>query len=110
MTALKDVPSGQICTQSQQAPACSSQAATTVAGVSVELIAKCARGAFISLRTACDDGTGRWDIARTALAMRLVADEVLPQAERWHRRDLVDALTEAWRAVLRVLEPKACQG
>jgi len=40
---------------------------------------------------------------RTALATELIKDEVLPQARRWHRRELVPALEAVWRAVVRGL-------
>jgi hypothetical protein len=35
----------------------------------------------------------------------LVAAEVLPQAARWHRRDLSPSLVAAWRAALRAISP-----
>ncbi len=35
----------------------------------------------------------------------LVSAEVLPQAARWHRRDLAPGLIAAWRAALRAIAP-----
>ena len=69
----------------------------------LELIARCARQALVSIRSACDDGGGGLDGARAAMALRLVEAEVLPQAGRWHRRDLAPMLEATWRAVFRAL-------
>ena len=73
------------------------------ANVPLELVARCARKALVSIRSVCDDGDGGWDGARAALALRLVEAEVLPQAGRWHRRDLAPMLEATWRAVFRAL-------
>ena len=72
-------------------------------GMPLELIARCARQALVSIRSACDDGGGGLDGARAAMALRLVEAEVLPQAGRWHRRDLAPALEATWWAVVRAL-------
>jgi hypothetical protein len=39
-----------------------------------------------------------------ALCAALIEREALPQAGRWHRRDLVPGATAAWRAVIRALQ------
>ena len=73
-------------------------------GVPLELIARCAREAVAAIRASCDDGCGACDAARLGMAAGLVEAEALPQAGRWHRRDLAPALGAAWRAVLRALQ------
>ena len=75
--------------------------------VPLEVIASCARGTLVAVRAACDDGNGGCVAARIGTVRRLVEAEVLPQAGRWHRRDLAPALSAAWRAVLRALPPGA---
>ena len=72
-------------------------------GVPLELVASCARNALAAVRAACDDGAGGWDAGRAGLVTWLVETEALPQAGRWHRRDLAPALVAAWRAVVRAL-------
>ena len=78
-------------------------ALATTGGVPLELVARCARKALAAVRAACDDGAGGWDAGRAGLITWLVEAEALPQAGRWHRRDLAPALMAAWRAVLRAL-------
>ena len=39
------------------------------------------------------------------MCARLVSAEVLPQAARWHRRDLAPGLIASWRAALRAIAP-----
>ena len=76
-------------------------------GVPLEIVARCARDAFATVRSACDDGRGGCDAARAVLAAQLVEAEALPQAGRWHRRDLAPGLAAAWNAVLRALRRAA---
>ncbi len=79
----------------------STQGAT--GGVPLDLVARCARDALAAVRVACDDGRGGCNATGVALAVHLVESEALPQAGRWHRRDLAPALAAAWHAVLRAL-------
>ena len=79
------------------------KALAATGGVPLELVARCASRAFAIVRAACDDSSGGWDACRAGLAAQLVEAEALPQAGRWHRRDLAPALAAAWRAVLRAL-------
>ena len=62
------------------------------------LIAQCGRTALAAIRMA-SGGDPRW----LALCAAVIEREALPQAGRWHRRDLVPAATAAWRAVVRAL-------
>ena len=78
-------------------------ALATTGGVPLELVARCASKALAAVRAACDDGAGGWDAGRAGLVTWLVETEALPQAGRWHRRDLAPALAAAWRAVVRAL-------
>ena len=79
--------------------------------VPVELVARCARQALAAIPA------DTWDASRVRACVTLLEAEVIPQAVRWHRRDLVPALLAAWRAVVRalarragpVLPPTACQ-
>jgi hypothetical protein len=70
--------------------------------VPLECVAHCARLALAAIRAACDGGDG-WDASRARACAALLETEAMPQAARWHRRDLVPALLAAWRAVLRSL-------
>jgi hypothetical protein len=77
----------------------SSQGSSNV--VTPALVARCARTALATVRAACGGGSG--DPRLLALCAALIEREALPQAGRWHRRDLVAGATAAWRAVLRAL-------
>jgi ribosomal protein S9 len=87
-------------------------AATMPCGIPLDLVADCGCYALASIHAACGGGGGggggRAGAARLALAAGLVEAEALPQARRWHRRDLEPALTAAWAAVLRSLR-RHCQ-
>ena len=72
-------------------------------GVPLPLVARCARDALAAISAACADSCSGWDAGRVGVVRRLVEAEVLPQAGRWHRRDLVPGLEATWRAVLRNL-------
>ena len=76
-------------------------------GVPLPLVARCARDTLVAISAACADGCGGWDAGRVGVVRRLVEAEVLPQAGRWHRRDLAPGLGAAWRAVLRGLPAEA---
>ncbi len=71
-------------------------------GAPLELVAQCARQALAAIQAACGGGDG-WDAERARVCATLLEAEALPQAARWHRRDLVPALLAVWRAVLRAL-------
>jgi hypothetical protein len=73
-------------------------------GVPLQLVAHCARQALPAIQAACCCGRGGgWNAARARACAALLEAEALPQAARWHRRDLVPALLAVWRAVLRAL-------
>ncbi len=59
---------------------------------------------LIAVRQACTIDSVI-DPRRLLMCAALVADEELPQAARWHRRDLAPGLIAAWRAVLRTIAP-----
>ncbi len=71
-------------------------------GAPLHLVARCARQALTAIQAACAGADG-WDAARGRACAALLEAETLPQAARWHRRDLVPALLATWRAVLRAL-------
>jgi len=71
-------------------------------GLPLELIALCARQALVAVHAACCGPDG-WDAGHAQACAAVLEAETLPQAARWHRRDLVPALLAAWRAVLRAL-------
>jgi hypothetical protein len=83
---------------------------TTSPAITPALVATCARQALDALRAACGAGAG--GSRRLALCAALIEREALPQAGRWHRRDLAAGATAAWRAVLRALAaagpPRSC--
>jgi hypothetical protein len=76
-----------------------------VAGVPLDIIARCARQALSSVRATCAHlSKSAADAAQLeAAAAGLIEAETLPQAGRWHRRDLSPALAAAWSAVARAL-------
>ena len=69
------------------------------------LIARCASSGASQVIGLCDAGTGGCGGAawRLRLCAALIEQEVIPQAARWHRRDLSPALLAAWHAVLTAL-------
>jgi hypothetical protein len=76
-----------------------------------QLVAHCACQALAAIQSAGGAGDGRGAAAARARACAaLLEAEALPQAARWHRRDLVPALLAAWRAVLRALARRAAPG
>ncbi len=85
-------------------PADAPAAIEPASGAPLALVAHCARHALsaIAIRAACWGGDGR-DAGRARACAAMLEAEALPQAARWHRRDLVPALLAAWRAVLRAL-------
>jgi hypothetical protein len=68
-----------------------------------EIIARCARTALAAVRGSACCGDAADLSRRLAMCASLIEREALPQAGRWHRRDLVPAATAAWRAVLRAI-------
>ncbi len=72
-------------------------------GAPPQLVAHCARQALAAVRAACGGSDG-WDAGLARACAALLEAEALPQAARWHRRNLVPALLAAWRAVLRALQ------
>ncbi len=91
------------------APADPPPAAAPAASVPPALVAACARQALATI-LAAGSGGGRsavWDAARARACAALLEAEALPQAARWHRRDLVPALLAAWAAVRRALARRA---
>jgi hypothetical protein len=74
------------------------------AASSNEQIAHNARTLLSAVRQACSSGSAL-DPRRLLMCAELVAAEELPQAARWHRRDLAPGLIAAWRAVLRAIAP-----
>ena len=87
----------------RQADISQAQLLAATGGVPLPLVARCARDTLVAISAACADGCGGWDAGRVGVVRRLVEAEVLPQAGRWHRRDLAPGLGAAWRAVLRGL-------
>ena len=87
----------------RQADISQAQLLAATGGVPLPLVARCARDTLVAISAACADGCGGWDAGRVGVVRRLVEAEVLPQAGRWHRRDLVPGLEATWRAVLRNL-------
>ena len=87
----------------RQANISQAQLLAATGGVPLPLVARCSRDALAAISAACSDGCGGWDAGRVGVVRRLVESEVLPQARRWHRRDLAPGLGAAWRAVLRAL-------
>ena len=77
-------------------------------GVPLQLVAQCARKALDTVLAACDDGHDGVSAVALGLAASLVDKEALPQAWRWHRRDLAPALAAAWHAVHRALGRCGC--
>jgi hypothetical protein len=78
----------------------------TVSGIPVDIIARCAKNALSSVRAACAAAAAESSTDATQLeaaAAGLIEAETLPQAGRWHRRDLSPALAAAWSAVARAL-------
>ncbi len=71
---------------------------------STEQIAYHARTLLAAVRQACTSGSAL-DPRRLLMCAALVETEELPQAARWHRRDLAPGLVAAWRAVLRAIAP-----
>ncbi len=71
---------------------------------SVEPLSSCIRILLAAVRQACTIDSVI-DPHRLLMCAALVADEELPQAARWHRRDLAPGLIAAWRAVLRAIAP-----
>jgi hypothetical protein len=69
-----------------------------------EPMARCVRILLAAVRQACTSGS-TLDPRRVLMCAALVAAEELPQAARWHRRDLAPGLIAAWRAALAVLSP-----
>jgi hypothetical protein len=82
-----------------------SSSGSKLAGVPLDLIARCARETLSSVRAACALlSKSAADAAQLeAAAAGLIEAETLPQAGRWHRRDLSPALAAAWSAVARAL-------
>ncbi len=76
----------------------------TTASCSHEQIAHHARTLLFAVYHACTSGSAL-DPRRLLMCSALVAAEELPQAARWHRRDLAPGLIAAWRAVLRAIAP-----
>ncbi len=94
--------------QGENAATPCAQAAT--GGVPLELIAHCAREALADILAACSGGSVGQDgpdSAQLDMVAHLVEAEALPQAGRWHRRDLAAGLAASWNAVLRALRRAA---
>ncbi len=72
---------------------------------SAEIVARCANILLADVRQACSYG-GVPSQRRLCMCAALVSAEVLPQAARWHRRDLAPYLIAAWRAALRAIAPQ----
>ncbi len=85
------------------APTDSSTAIEPASGVPLDLVKHCARQTLAAIQPACRSVGGGWDAALARACARRLEVEALPQAARWHRRDLVPALLTTWRAVLRAL-------
>mmetsp|Transcript_13055 Transcript_13055/g.27901 ORF Transcript_13055/g.27901 Transcript_13055/m.27901 type:complete len:222 (-) Transcript_13055:305-970(-) len=76
----------------------------TEAANASEPTSSCIRILLAAVRQACTSNSAL-DPRRLLMCAELVAAEELPQAARWHRRDLAPGLIAAWRAVLRALTP-----
>jgi hypothetical protein len=74
----------------------------TIGETSLQVIVSCARDALATIRAAFLQ-----DLTLVSVVIRLIETEALPQAARWHRRDLAPALEAAWNAVLRALQTMA---
>ncbi len=67
-------------------------------------MARCVNLLLAHVRQVCSYG-GVPSRQRLRMCAALVSAEVLPQAARWHRRDLAPGLIAAWRAALRAIAP-----